>query len=180
MGKRNNTITIAAIIGAFILGTGAISLVDASPASDTALIAALNEIRLAIVGITPTQTVTVQSLVGPEGPRGADGQDGAPGLSCENQLIINDVLPVFVVDPECAATVCDPNGDGAIDASELQSLFDANGQEEVDAVEVISQSEFVAVGDDNGVLDTSQELAELNFFLPALQDFVFFPCTIIF
>jgi len=186
MGKSRNSIIISGIIAAFILGSvSSVTLIEASPTSDAALIAALNGIRDAILGITPTQTVTVQSLEGPEGPPGADGQDGAQGLSCENQLIVNDLDPNFVVDPECAVTACDLNGDGGIDVSELQTLYDDNALPQFqpgqfDAEFDISALEDSVVGDDNGVIDNPDELAELNFFLPTLKDYPFFPCTIIF
>ena len=75
------TITIAAIIGAFILGSATFSLVDASPASDAALITALGEIRDAILGINPTINVPPAEVqvVGVEGPQGPQGEQGEPG-----------------------------------------------------------------------------------------------------
>jgi len=83
MGKRNNSIIISGIIVAFILGSfSSVTLVEGSPASDAALIAALNGIRDAIFGITPTQTVTVESatpdiiLQSIEGPQGIQGIPG--------------------------------------------------------------------------------------------------------
>jgi len=80
MSKGRNSIIISGIIAAFVLGTvSSVTLVEGSPASDAALVAALNEIRDAILGITPTQTVTVQSLEGPEGPEGPPGPAGATG-----------------------------------------------------------------------------------------------------
>ena len=80
MGKARNSIIISGIIAAFILGSvSSVTLAQGSPASDAALIAALNEIRDAILGITPTQTVTVQSLEGPIGPEGPAGPPGPSG-----------------------------------------------------------------------------------------------------
>ena len=91
MRVKRNSIIISGIIAAFILGSvSSVTLVEGSPASDAALIAALNEIRDAILGITPTQTVTVNSLVGPEGPVGPAGTSQAGSWAPNSSTDPND------------------------------------------------------------------------------------------
>ena len=182
MGVRRNSIIISGIIAAFILGSvSSVTLIEGSPASDAALVAALNEIRDAILGITPTQTVTVQSLEGPEGPPGADG----PGLSCENQIAIRNIVPGFVADLECTATLCDPNGDGEITPVELQLVLES----QFSGVPTTAGSAGVSAPDDpkfgigngNGVIDTPEELEFMHTNLTDFLGLTLDPeCTIIF
>ena len=144
---------------------------------------------------------------GPRGPPGADGSKGdagdtgssgaGSGLSCDNQFAIEDVVTDFVVDLECTATRCDPNGDGAIDASELsiltrniristedtQTPYDSDeayyAVMPVVATVEIEQIEYYVGDNTNGVIDTPGELDDLNDKLLDLDSY-FKACTIIF
>jgi len=82
MGMRS--IWVLAVVCAFAAGsimTGAAVFADDDDdgGGNIAIVTALNEIRDAILGITPTQTVTVQSIEGPQGPQGPRGFQGVQG-----------------------------------------------------------------------------------------------------
>jgi len=75
-------IWVLAVVLAFVAGsilTGTMASAQKDGVGDNLIVTALNNIADAINGITPTQTVTVQSLEGPEGPEGPEGEQGPEG-----------------------------------------------------------------------------------------------------
>ena len=106
MGLTRNSIIISGVIMAFIVGsitTGTMTSAQKDGQGGNLIIDALNNIADAINGITPTQTVTVQSLEGPEGPAGPQGEQGPEGpagssgpeepISIANNFMTRNVLP---------------------------------------------------------------------------------------
>jgi len=90
------TVVLAFVVGSLVTGA-AVFADDDDDDGNNAIVAALNDIRDAILGINPTQTVTVesatpditvesatpditlQSIVGPQGPEGDTGPIGPQG-----------------------------------------------------------------------------------------------------